>query len=339
MSYITTDNLTFINAELTNYCNAACPMCARYHIDGVMVKDRVNNMHTTLDFMQEKIGVEIISQLKGFKSCGNFGDASMNPQCLEILGWVRQNNPKAEIVINSNGGARNEEFWRQLAKLDVQVIFGIDGLEDTNHIYRRNVNWQKMMGNVQAFIGEGGKAEWDMLIFKHNEHQIGQCNALADKLGFRSFRYKQSSRWADFDSNGVWKDVDHIFAGGHKLEKSETIKSPDIGSGGNSQKFVTTDGKISSQKINCESYNLEKMQIEIYVAVNGDVSPCCWLGDLKLHEAKNIIDDFKKVNLFHTPLKDILDGNFFQSLEKGIEGVEGARRLQTCYFTCGVRSQ
>jgi len=40
MSYISIDNITSINAELTNYCNAACPMCARYYIDGELIKDK-----------------------------------------------------------------------------------------------------------------------------------------------------------------------------------------------------------------------------------------------------------------------------------------------------------
>ena len=30
MAYITTDNLTVIMAEMTDYCNAACPLCQRY---------------------------------------------------------------------------------------------------------------------------------------------------------------------------------------------------------------------------------------------------------------------------------------------------------------------
>jgi hypothetical protein len=33
MSYITTDNLTNIMAEMTDYCNAACPMCNRFDWD------------------------------------------------------------------------------------------------------------------------------------------------------------------------------------------------------------------------------------------------------------------------------------------------------------------
>jgi hypothetical protein len=60
------------------------------------------------------------------------------------------------------------------------------------------------------------------------------------------------------------------------------------------------------------------------------------LGDLKIHEAKNIIDDYKKININHTTLENILDGEFFKELSRGIQGVQGAYRLQTCYHTCGV---
>ena len=64
MSYITIDNLNTINAELSNYCNAACPMCNRYDWDLNLVKDKVNNSYTSLDVFKEKIGVKVIKQLR-----------------------------------------------------------------------------------------------------------------------------------------------------------------------------------------------------------------------------------------------------------------------------------
>ena len=64
MSYITTDNLTHIMAEMTDYCNAACPMCNRYDWDLNLLKGITNTHHTTLEFIKDKIGEEIISKLK-----------------------------------------------------------------------------------------------------------------------------------------------------------------------------------------------------------------------------------------------------------------------------------
>lgn len=339
MDYITTDKITSINAELTNYCNAACPMCARYFIDGELVKDKVNSMHTSLAFIKDKIGIEIIRKLKSFTSCGNFGDGAMNPECVDIYGWIRQVNPKANLMLHSNGGARNVKFWQDLAKLDVVVIFAIDGLQDTNHLYRRNVKWDKLMENVKSYLEAGGKASWEMLVFKHNEHQVDECRALSNQLGFTQFSSKQSSRWSDFDSDGVWRDLDRITIGDDVLEKSNIVEAPNIGKGGNSQKVNIDKENVNTKKIKCYAHNIEKNFVEIYVAVNGDVSPCCWLGDLRLHESKNIIKDYKKVNLNHTSLSDILKGDFFMALEKGIRGDLDAYRLHTCYFTCGIKGQ
>jgi len=338
MSYITIKNLNKINAELTNYCNAACPMCARYSIDGVLNKELVNTMHTSLALIKEKIGTDIVKRLQYFTSCGNLGDGAMNPECLEIYKWLRQTNPDLQLTLHTNGGARTPEFWREMASLDVAVNFAIDGLEDTNHLYRRNVKWTKLIENVNAFLNAGGRATWSMLIFKHNEDQIESCRALSQQLGFKSFQIQQSSRWADFDHEGNWKDLDKIPVDGYFLEKSSQMSAPQIGEGGNTQKSNVDKDSFKGKRIDCKSCDVKHNNFEIYLAANGDVSPCCWLGDLKRHESKNIIKDYDKVNLHHTSLEDILDGDYFKQLDDGIAGLENSYRLHTCYFTCGIKS-
>jgi sulfatase maturation enzyme AslB (radical SAM superfamily) len=241
------------------------------------------------------------------------------------------------LILHSNGGARNKEFWQDLAKLDVRVTFAIDGLEDTNHMYRRNVKWNKLMENVESYLEAGGRATWEMLIFKHNEHQVDKCRELSQQLGFKNFNSKQSARWSDFDSDGVWRDLDTIKSGEYVLEKSTMLKAPDIGEGGNSQKVQIDKDNVNRKKIKCYAHQVDKDFVEIYLAVNGDISPCCWLGDLKMHESKNIIKDYTKVNLHHSTLEEILDSEYFHELDKGIRGEKNSYRLHTCYFTCGVK--
>ena len=88
--------------------------------------------------------------------------------------------------IHTNGGVRSEDFWRALGRVLPKgkgyVRFGIDGLENTIHVYRRNVRWQILMRNVKAFVAAGGNAEWDYIVFRHNEHQVEQARALARKI-------------------------------------------------------------------------------------------------------------------------------------------------------------
>ena len=329
-SYINIGNLNTINAELSNYCNSACPMCPRFDLNLNLIKDITNNAHTTLKIIIDKIGPAVLSKINHFYSCGVLGDGAMNPECYEIYEYVKSCGAKA-TALYSNGGLRNTEFWKSLASTQTQVIFAIDGLEDTNHLYRRNVKWTKLIENVEAFINAGGHATWDYLKFKHNQNQIEQAELLSKKLGFKKFRLKETTRWNDFDSEGNWVERDHIKLDNYKLEK---IERDTEASGHHVTQKTKVKESFTKAKINCWSYHKNKS--EIYIAANGDVSPCCWLGDLRLHEAKNIITDYNAINLNHCSLDEILNGHFFTELAKGIRGVENAYRLQTCYHTCGV---
>jgi len=329
-SYINIDNLNAINAELSNYCNSACPMCPRFDFDLNLIKEITNNSHTNLKVIKNNIGNKVLSQLKFFYSCGVLGDGAMNPECVEIYDYVKSSST-CDTSLNTNGGLRNTDFWRALAETETRVKFAIDGLEDTNHLYRRNVKWDRVIENVQAFISAGGKAEWDFLTFKHNQHQIEEAEILSKKLGFEQFNKKNTTRWDDFDSDGNWVQRESIQVNDYKLEKiTRETKAPGLD--------ITQKSKINdtfqTRKINCNSYHQNRS--EIYLAANGEVSPCCWLGDLKTHEAKNIIKDYTKININHTSLEDILEGEFFNELTNGIQGKENAYRLQTCYHTCGV---
>ena len=127
-SYINIGNLKTINAELTNYCNAACPMCPRFDFDLNLIKSITNNSHTTLETIKNGIGPKVLSQLKRFYSCGVVGEGTMNPEFLKIYQYVRSCG-NAHLGLNTNGGARNTDFWKELGKLKVEVTFSIDGLE------------------------------------------------------------------------------------------------------------------------------------------------------------------------------------------------------------------
>ena len=53
----------------------------------------------------------------------------------------------------------------------------LDGLEDTNHIYRRYTDWSKIERNAKTFLNAGGKGSWVFIVFKHNEHQVDEAES------------------------------------------------------------------------------------------------------------------------------------------------------------------
>jgi MoaA/NifB/PqqE/SkfB family radical SAM enzyme len=328
-NYITVDAINHINAELSNYCNAACPMCARFDHEQKLIPEITNNTHTTLQDMTDKIGTRVIKNLKTFRSCGNVGDGTMNPECLQIYEFIKKTNNTTNLLLNTNGGARNTDFFRDMANLGVKITFSIDGLEDTNHLYRRNVKWGKLMSNVESFIKAGGVAGWDYLIFKHNEHQVTDAETLSKQLGFAEFNKKTTTRWDDFDSDGNWMQREKIDIDGYALEKPLQDES----------KAMANDRDLKVKEVEhdfnivCNSF--VNKNVEIFLHANGNVSPCCWLGDLALHESKNIISDFDTVNIHHRSLDEILDSDFFVEIYKGIQGSPQQYKLQTCQQVCG----
>jgi hypothetical protein len=207
--------------------------------------NKQNKNHLTLEQIQKEFDDNFICGLDKMFMCGNYGDPAAGRHTLELYDYFRKINSTITLGMNTNGGIRGQWWWNQIGlkfnQLQDYVVFSIDGLEDTNHIYRKNVNWNSIMANVRAFINAGGSAHWDMLIYKHNEHQVDACEQLARSMGFKWFRAKVSKR-------------EYI----NGLEEPTLWKRP-----------TYTPGKIECHAL---------AEASIYMDAQGRVSPCCWLG-------------------------------------------------------------
>jgi MoaA/NifB/PqqE/SkfB family radical SAM enzyme len=136
----------------------------------------------------ERLSVEDIQKLDKMFMCGVYGDPAAGKHSMDIYQHFRNINPTITLGMNTSGSLQSPLWFSKLGKafnlLYDYVVFSIDGLEDTNHIYRKNSNWNKIIENAQAFIDAGGSAHWDMLVYKHNQHQVDQCEQLAKDMGF-----------------------------------------------------------------------------------------------------------------------------------------------------------
>jgi len=254
-----------LHLEPTSRCNAACPQCARYTNDGVTPNPQIELRDLSLDKLKESIDNNFIAQLEKMFMCGTYGDPAAHKQTLEIYNYFRKINPKITLGMNTNGSLRTQMFWNELGKVlnheHDYCVFSIDGLADTNHIYRRNTNFEKIMENCRAFIDGGGRAHWDMLVFKHNEHQVDECMRLAKDMGFVAFRAKVSKRFTSRPISG--------------LEPPEVYK-PNL-----------TYGSVSCHALKERS---------IYMDYRGNLLPCCWLAAEKytIADFNDIIDNWTR---------------------------------------------
>lgn len=241
------EQIKVLHIEPTTMCNASCPQCDRENIEHY--DDTLHRTNLTLQQVQDVIPKSVVKNLDKMFMCGIFGDPAAGKHTLEIYKWFRSLNPNITLGMNTNGGLKNTEWWEQIADLFNQpqdyVVFSIDGLADTNHIYRRNVLWKKVLQNASAFINRGGSAHWDMLVFEHNQHQVDQAEQLARDLGFSWFRAKVSKRF-------LRKPVEFLQTpkGWHtpNVEKPDTIR--------------------------CHALQEKSM----YIGATGKLLPCCWMG-------------------------------------------------------------
>jgi MoaA/NifB/PqqE/SkfB family radical SAM enzyme len=250
--------LQVLHIEPTDVCQAACPLCAR-ETDATFRKDQKH--HLRIEQIQQHFSERVISKLDKMFMCGNYGDPAAGYYTMDIYNYFRKINSEIVLGMNTNGAVQSTFFWHALGKLFNKpkdyCVFSIDGLEDTNAVYRKNVNWEKLMSNVQAYIAAGGTAHWDMLVYKHNQHQVAACEQLARDMGFKWFRAKVSKRgFTD------------------RLEFPMGWQQPAVKPG----------------PIKCHVLNEKSM----YIDAQGRVSPCCWLGSTQQDFVK---DDLATVKL------------------------------------------
>ena len=183
-----------LHLEITSKCNASCPMCLR-NISGGKTNPRLPLTELGLSDIKVMLPSSFIKQLSRLYMCGNYGDPMAARDTIKIFRRLRNQNPALHLSLFTNGSGRSASWWKELAKTVNVTHFSIDGLEDTNHIYRRGTNFQKIMASVTAYLKAGGNAVWDYIVFRHNEHQVEEAGRLAKKMGFQKFVVKKTGRF------------------------------------------------------------------------------------------------------------------------------------------------
>lgn len=333
-----------VHVELTTRCNASCPQCPR-NISGGEVNPGLPLTELTLDDVERLFPQELLGRLRKIYACGNYGDPMVARDTLAIFEHLRRASVAIELGMFTNGSGRTASFWADLAKVVSYVRFSIDGLEDTNHLYRRGTHWPRIMESVEAFIGAGGRAEWDFIVFKHNEHQIDEARALAERLGFQRFFLKKTSRFAGATRGKQVRERDGSAA--------YVIEEPDNPLFRNAAVVqlaqVGDRGQLADYQAETEITCKAVAHSRLYVSAEGLVFPCCWTGALyppsrppgtaqmwdlvrRLPDGKASLDGRTR------SIREIVEGSFFQELVPAGWTPRSVKegRLEQCIKACGA---
>ena len=303
-----------LQMEITNYCNARCPACARE--TSFKNKDKrthigLNDRFVSFENFKKWMSNDTWSSLRLIDFCGNYDEPTTNPDLLDIIDWIFESGKftqKLQVTIATNGGTRNTDFWKKLGEISAKhkyiniptlsrlnVIWGIDGLEDTNHLYRKNVDWNKLQENFRTYIAEGGRASWQFIYFKHNEHQDELAKQRSIDEGFERIKFRGTKSREN-------KEVEPG-KGKHELEIAETTKRV-----------------ICKACTRPAHYGLDT---GLYTTVKGTVLPCCWWGTeahlTYLDQTYNLNHNVSEINLnIARSFEQILNSPWYSNLHSEI---------------------
>lgn len=303
-----------IQLEPTNYCNLKCKMCIRDNI-------KSDNKNMTLE--EYKV---IISRVKPQKvTFAGSGEPTINKELFDMIKYSRENGISTMISTNmtlfDDGKARKLiETGLNTAKISIDAAKA-----DTYYNIRGEEYFDKIISSIENISATkkktGGRLpelRFDFVILKDNAEEIPEAIKLAKKLGIATIYFRplqkvglredvQKNLTQDFKSLNLEK----ILKEGLKLSRTLGINT-------NIKEI------LSNIKYYNELYELNLPYsgkicllpwLQSFVAVNGDIAPCCALyfnGGIKLgnvfkdgfeniwngEEYKKIRRDFKRHKVF-----------------------------------------
>ena len=261
-----------VHIELTDKCQAQCPMCARnYH--GGATRPFIRNGDMSFDQFKEWFPRDFLAQLENFYSCGNYGDPAFASDCLEIYAYVRECNPNVRLAIHTNGGMRNPAWWTKLAQYNIEVIFAVDGFKGKHELYRKNTKFDKVIENLRAFVDAGGNASVDSLVFAHNELEADLLEDYLLNLGVRKVNFVSTTRFYEMTEYEVQDNDGNLEYTIAPAQTDRFKRTPNKSLNMLVDKEVR-DAAIATAKIEPKCVT-EK---GIYVDPYGNIFPCCWIG-------------------------------------------------------------
>lgn len=322
MLYKKIDTVEF---DLNTVCNSYCPPCHRYTVqDGELFHNPYVKLGVNLEldviervFENSRIANDCFVDLVGL-----VGEPIAHPKFMEIVDIIYKHRPNAAINLHTNGGLRTEKMFYDLGKKFNKhswIKFSLDGLEDTNGIYRIGVDYNKVVANMRAFIDGGGRAIWKFVTFKWNEHQVEQAEALSKEYG--CYKFQQ-----DWDVND--QDIDIFMAAAQKkINKKTASRVADF--------IEVPDNRSRKIKDRCFSYK------KIYVNAHGYVIPCCMFNGSFTYESMreqtlNFIKEDRGEywnSLYHNDLESIMSDTWWQKLKDSFE----SGPCDICVSQCGVK--
>ena len=294
---------------------------------------------------------EFLRRLDRLYLCGTYGDPQMAVDTLAIIEWIRRVAPTLNLGMATNGGARDSLWWRELARVmgpTNWVTFSIDGLENTNGLYRQHVSWKRVMSHAAEFIRAGGQARWELIVFRHNEGEVEEARALAAQMGFQKFTCKRTYRFQHKDHR-VMTPFPVRDRNGRVVHYLQPPLNPIYVNPRLEEVRALSESRswhafLNDTPIDC----LVKHQRLLHITAEGLAFPCGWLYDrlygeyadsescLQLQQLLERCGGKSSINAKLKSIEEIVHGEFFSAIAASWDKESTDQgRLARCAAQCG----
>lgn len=182
-----------LNIDITFRCALECHKCARQ----VFFRDHGLKVPGN-DLSLENFDI-ITDHFESISFCGQYSDPIHHPQFIDILKICKNKGIRAEVHVASS--FKSEKWFLHAfdACPEAVWIFGIDGLPNESHLYRKNQDGEKLYRIMLKSVEHlKHKPVWQYIICAYNETHINKAHEMAQQNNIE-FMIINSVRWFNDD--------------------------------------------------------------------------------------------------------------------------------------------
>ena len=192
--------------ELSTRCTLQCPKCPR-----TKALDTKNSFFIGDVSFENAIKTIDATDNERIQLCGSFGDPIFYPRLKDIVKHIT--NSKKYFTLNTAAPGKSLEWWKDFYQSydnDYKnvVVFGLDGLENTAHLYRKGTDFNQIFETMKLGVSMSKHVVWQWIPFSFNEHQIKEAKELAMQNNIE-FRFRKGDRWSGDDDPLKPKKMDN----------------------------------------------------------------------------------------------------------------------------------
>jgi MoaA/NifB/PqqE/SkfB family radical SAM enzyme len=319
--------------EVSAKCTLKCPRCPRNDTAPVPWM----NKELDLDFFKKTLSPELLrNQVKRITMCGDIGDPIYASEYLDIVRYIKSQNPKIHIFTITNGSYRKKEWWQEFASISNEydtVNFSIDGFDQTsNNLYRVRCDWDSIVdGLTEMCQNSSAFVNWAAIVFKFNQDHLDRIKQQAQDIGCDGLQLTYSTKFGSKYGSAYGGTHDDLEPRSEFVSKTHRYERHFIQLSNrkiNNTEYLKTNQIYFTQTKNRNNTFITPMcstgNRGLYVSADGVLHPCSWVSfpyttlgtERKTIEFKNSFHQQyrEKLNLNTRSLTEILDDDIWQKL-------------------------